>query len=300
MNCRPLGRIFSFKPILQPLLNSRENIQHYQSSFRKGDINGDTSWKLFQQVRYRNAFGDNPWLGPTRSLMQWTSGLGNTVFGSGSAGTTGSTSGGSTRSYVANPGDSAVQNYMSHVMGGQRNALRDYVRQAAGAGIKRGGMNVVGGPALDSALHHSATQNLAKGYADRFREAMNYNKYLKGTAYSQQNDSIRNLQNLLGLQHQYLGSQAGWNSSLGDMMRSDYLGDVDWNRGARDREWAERDRVYDYQAKQRALSESLKRKQDIDQIEGLSSVLDPPGGTSPRDWSRYLRALIGEGYRKPM
>jgi hypothetical protein len=254
----------------------------------------------FSSFDYRNAFGDNPWLGPTKSLMQWTSGLGNTVFGSGPTGTTGSTSSGSVGSYVANPADAAVQDYMSHIMGGQRNALRDYVRQAAGAGIKRGGMNVVGGPALDSALHHSAMQNLAKGYADRFREAMDYNKYLKGTAYSQQNDSIRNLQNLLGLQHQYLSSQAGWTDRLGDMMRSDYLGDVDWNRGASDREWAERDRVYDYQAKQRALSESLQRKQDINQIEKLSSVFDPPGGTSPRDWSKYLRALIGEGYLKQM
>ncbi len=250
----------------------------------------------FSSFDYRKAFGDNPWLAPTKGLMQWTSGLGDSVFGSGPVGTTGSTSGGSTGTYVANPADRAVQDYMSHVMGGQRNTLRDYVRQAAGAGIKRGGMNVVGGPALDSALHHSATQNLAKGYGDRFREAMNYNKYLKGTAYSQHNDSIRNLQNLLGLQHQYLSSQTGWRNRLGDQKRSDYLGDVGWNRGAPDREWAQRDRVYDYKAKQRALDESLKRRQDISQIEGLSSL----GATSPRDFSKYLRALIGEGYGKPL
>jgi len=91
-------------------------------------------------------------------------------------------------------------------------------------------MNVVGGPALDSSLHHMAMDTLAKGYSNRFQEAMNYNKYLKGALYSQYQDSMQNLQNMLGMQHRYLSSQSDWQNQLANVMHGDWKGDVDWTR----------------------------------------------------------------------
>jgi hypothetical protein len=104
---------------------------------------------------------------------------------------------------------------MSNVLAGQRNTLDDYVRRTAGASVKRGGTSAAGGAPLDSALYKQAIEGLAKGYGDRFRDAMNYNKYVKATESSQYSDNIRNLQNLLGLQQRYLSSAADWQQKLG-------------------------------------------------------------------------------------
>jgi hypothetical protein len=170
---------------------------------------------------YRKAYGTNPFSKPSTEISSYVNRL--LQGGGSSSAATGGT-------HVAAPDDPEVLNYMEHILGGQRKTLDDYVRQAAGAGIKRGGMNVVGGPSLDSALHHGAMSTLARGYADRFKEAMDYNKYVQGTRYSQHQDSARELQNMLGIQQRYLSSQADWQSRLGDVMHGDYRGDVDWTR----------------------------------------------------------------------
>ncbi len=76
-------------------------------------------------------------------------------------------------------------------------------------------MNTAGSAPLDSALYKQALEGLTKGYGDRFSDAMNYNKYVKGTESSQFSDNMRNLQNLLSLQQRYLSSAADWGQKMG-------------------------------------------------------------------------------------
>ncbi len=90
--------------------------------------------------------------------------------------------------FGAHPGDSNVQGYLSQYLAGQRDLLNDYVRRAAGAAVKRGGMNVVGGPQVDSELQKSALETLAKGYSQAFKDAMDYGKYVNSTAYKRRTD----------------------------------------------------------------------------------------------------------------
>lgn len=178
---------------------------------------------------YESAFGSNPWEEPTRRISSLVSGLMGSVGGFGGSSASGG-SAGFTTSFAAGPDDPEVHDYMSHVLGGQQAQLGEYVRRAAGAGIKRGGMNVVGGPALDSALHHTAMKTLAGGYADRFREAMNYNRGLKSEQYRYYTDSMDRLQSMLSTQHRYLSSQADWSTRMGTLKHGDYTRELDWQR----------------------------------------------------------------------
>ncbi|MBI4965361.1 MAG: hypothetical protein HY913_18945 [Desulfomonile tiedjei] len=181
----------------------------------------------YGEFNYQKAYGSNPFADAAKSIAKLVSSRSSAASGGSSA---------SWSTNVAKLDDPEVEEYMSHIMGGQRKTLDDYVARAAGAGIKRGGLNVVGGPSLDSALHQSAMKTLAAGYADRFREAMNYNKSQKEASYSQYQDSIRDLQSWLGLQHRFLTSQADWRNRLGDTMHQDWRGDVDWKRSEPTRE----------------------------------------------------------------
>jgi hypothetical protein len=163
-----------------------------------------------------SASKSNPFLEPTRQITELIGRLsaqGQRPASGQSAGASGSFSDWGT--HVARPGDPEVRDYMSNVLGGQRNTLDDYVRRAAGASIRRGGINAAGSPPLDSALYKQAIENLAKGYGDRFRDAMDYNKYVKGAESSQFSENMRNLQNLLGLQQRYLSSAADWQQRMG-------------------------------------------------------------------------------------
>jgi hypothetical protein len=174
--------------------------------------------KYYSSFDYRRAFGTNPFSSHVSKLDSLVSRA------------SGPASQRSWDTYIARPGDREVKDYMSNVLGGQRNQLDDYVRRTAGAGVKRGGMNVAGGPAMDSALHQNAMKTLASGYSDRFREAMDYNKYVKGTGYRMTRDSAGDLQNLLNTQQRYVQGAADWQSRVGETMRTDWRGDVDWNR----------------------------------------------------------------------
>ncbi len=133
---------------------------------------------------------------------------------------------------MARPTDSAVKQYLAQTLGGERKVVDEYVRRAASAGIKRGGANVVGGAPLESSLHHQALSTLARDYTDRFGEAMNYGKYVKGAQSDQLGNSIKHLENLLGLQQSYLSNQANWQNQVGSATRDDWRGDVDWHRQA--------------------------------------------------------------------
>ncbi|MEW6350881.1 MAG: hypothetical protein AB1646_17625 [Thermodesulfobacteriota bacterium] len=153
--------------------------------------------------------GDNPWSEVTRSLQERLSKVWQTMEAQGSG-----PFGGSTSPTVVRPEDSDVQGYLAHLMGAQRNTMDDYVAQAAGAGIKRGGLNVVGGPSMESSLHHAAMKDLAQGYGDLLKESMDYAKYARTTEANQQGEDLNNLLNLMRLQHQYISSEADWNSEL--------------------------------------------------------------------------------------
>lgn len=205
----------------------------------------------------------------------------------------------------ARPGDAEVRDYMANVLAGQRNTLDDYVRRTAGAGVKRGGMNVVGGPPLESSLSHQAMSTLARGYSDRFRDAMDYNKYAKDTQYKQYSDKMSNLQDLLGLQHQYLSSGAGWQSHLGDQMLTDWRSDRDWDRTTPERDLAlqnmrqavETQRWRDLMEKQnRTLTAQEKNEMETKWRE-LANKGDIGWNSPDAWWAERLGILMG--YFKP-
>jgi len=215
---------------------------------------------------------------------------------------------------VARPDDPEVGRYMENVLGGQRKTLDDYVRRAATAGIRRGGMNVMGGPAYASSLHHDAMDNLARGYSDRFREAMDYNKYVKGSQYKQLQDHMTNLQDLLQIQHGFLSGQADWQSRVGDLMHSDWKSDVDWNRAEPlrnvqmenvKRQWAQEDlhNLWERQDRQAATDAASEREGKWGQLLDKMRVMENAGRrgagwTSADDlWMERLGVEIG--YNKP-
>lgn len=129
----------------------------YESSQRKG-----TGYP-WQQLRQN--YNDY-----TNRMQQYGSGLMSGVM----AGAPITTSGRLASQYRADPNSANVRNYMENILGGQRQALDDYTRQAYNASLasRRGGTGVVGGMDPLSALHQQATQSLASGYANRFQQAM--------------------------------------------------------------------------------------------------------------------------------
>ncbi len=256
---------------------------------------------------YNSAYGRNPFTDAAKRISKL---IGSQSFAvNRTAGSSGSSS-----TSVARPDDPEVTDYMSHVMGGQRKSLDEYVSRTAGAGIKRGGLNVVGGPSLESALHQTAMKTLAAGYTDRFSEAMNYNKYQKEASYSQYQDSIRNLQNMLNMQHRFLSSQADWQTHVGDIRHGDWRGDVDWNRGAPSRELeleqtrrrmeTERLRnVWEKEDRQRAINQQndqeLKWRELAAKLGATTLHGNTPVGWTGQDTLWMDRLGVQMGYLKP-
>ncbi len=132
--------------------------------------------------------------------------------------------------YVARPDDPEVRDYMSNILGGQRKLMDEYVKRAANSGMRRGGMNAVGGPALDSALHHDAMKSLASDYSNRFSEGMNYGRYAKGTRYGQERDRQQELQNLFGIQRGYLTARQNRQDRIAELQRQDWLTELAYAR----------------------------------------------------------------------
>ncbi len=260
---------------------------------------------------YSSVFGSNPWNKPAKQISNLVSRMFSAIqdsrkpAGSGTA----AASFGSWSLKPASAEDPGVQDYMSHLLGGQRSQLQDYVRQAAGAGIRRSGLNVKGGADAASSLHLAAMKNLASGYSDRFREAMNYNKALKESQYNVYSDRIRNLQNLLGLQQSYLTGQADWRNRLGTLKHSDWRSDREFQRQApfrqlqldslqrqakmdRFRNFAERQqREMDYQ---RAVN--TERKYGLYQSMSDTHSMIP---RTPGEITDFQRALIELGLKTP-
>jgi hypothetical protein len=184
-----------------------------------------TEHSSYSSFDYRHAYGRNPFATPASKLQSAISPLYDRVNQLAKR----------SGSFVAQPSDSAVTQYLSRVLQGERNVVDEYVRRAASAGITRGGANVVGGAPLESSLHHQAMSTLARDYSNRFGEAMNYGKYVKNAQYDQLGDSIKNLENLLGLQQSYLSSKANWQNRVASSMHGDWRDDVDWGRQTSDR-----------------------------------------------------------------
>jgi len=296
--------------------SARNNYVPNAGSFRGVRVGGRTSPPPVLGLSsgggfdYQSAFGPNPWAGATGLITSLLSQMRGGFAGPANTGTrrSGRRSFGEWGSSVARPNDRAVRDYMSHVLGGQRNQLDDYVRRAAGAGIKRSGLNVRGGPALDSSLHHMAMSNLARGYGDRFREGMNYNKYVKGTMYSQQSDRLKNLQNLMGLQHQYLSSQADWRNRLANLIHGDWRDDLQYNRQApfRQQQLERARRQMELERRkwmQQEVDRNRSREKQSD-LEGawqrLKAKSSGLGAWTPGDLWELERTMVGLGIRSPM
>lgn len=183
-------------------------------------------------------YGSNPYDQFNQQVGGWLGEIGNPLkLG---YDPTGSSTGGLGKwgVHVARPDDPEVGQYMGHILGGQQSSLQDAVKRMAGAGIRRGGMNVAGGPALESSLTQQAMGTLAGGYADRFKQAMDYNKYYQGELASAQKNYMDNIYRTLGLQLQGIGRGADWGTLLQDKIANEYQQNLAWRRGAtgRDRE----------------------------------------------------------------
>jgi hypothetical protein len=246
----------------------------------------------------------NPFLGPTRQIAGLVARL-SSLQSRPASGRSAGASGGEYDwgTHVARPADPEVRDYMSNVLGGQRNTLDDYVRRAAGASIRRGGRNTAGSPPLDSALYQQAIESLAKGYGDRFRDAMNYNKYVKGTESSQFSENMRNLQNLLGMQQRYLSSSADWQQKMASQSRVSASPDDSQDRALKEltlermRRQMETERQQNVAAKedrQRALDDKLATETKWTQLmqkAGLASRLGGSGLWTAEDSA--LADLLG-------
>jgi hypothetical protein len=111
-----------------------------------------------------------------------------------------------------------INQHLSNLMGGQRQSLQDYVRQAAGAGIQRGGMNVAGGGSLGSQLAMQATRGLAGQYGQNYNQAT--------AAANQDRASLQALlgQMQSGAQSSYGNQMSGYQGGLNELglQRTDY------------------------------------------------------------------------------
>ena len=161
--------------------------------------------------------------------------------------------------------DPAVQNYMDSSVGAQRKLLDDYVRAAAGAGIKRGGFGVMGAPRLDSTLTYSAVQNLAKDYSTRLKDALSYGSDVRESQKKQYQDDMLNLQKLLSLQKGYLAEEADWKEKLALAIREDWEKQMEWMRQDQTAKSQAETELAKYRAEQvKADTEQKKLQQEID------------------------------------
>jgi hypothetical protein len=203
--------------------------------------------------KYRNALGESPYAPLLKKYSGWAQNPLAPWKGIGQG-----TSGAFWDTYVAHPDDPEVKDYMAHVLSGQRRSLMDYVRQASKVGIPSRGYGVAGAAPLNAALYKQAMDRLAAGYESRFKEAMDYNKYVQGQLYEQQRDYARDYSNtalqLLGYLNNLAGGQASWQQSLGNAMRQDYQRDIDFWR-----ELPIREAQWEHQMKQMALQDRQAR-----------------------------------------
>ncbi len=160
--------------------------------------------------------------------------------------------------------DPNVQNYMNSSLGSQRKLLGEYVKAAAGAGIKRGGYGVMGAPRLDSSLTYSALQSLARDYSKRLDEAMSYGIEMNDSERTRFQADMLNLQKLLNLQKDYLSEESDWKEKLARTIREDWEKQVQWAREDEAAKGASQEQQAKYRAEQiRAETELRKLQQEI-------------------------------------
>lgn len=204
---------------------------------------------VYQQVDYEKLYGTNPFSGKKKEIEDLISLLREKMAQK-------------QPDPFAGIDDPEVQNYMSSTLGSQRKLLYDYVKAAAGAGVKRGGFSVMGGPRLDSSLNYSALQSLAKDYANRLKAAMSYGADMADAKNRQHDNDMLELHKLLGLQKGYLTEEADWKEKLAQAMRQDLQKQSQWMR----EDQAEKTRADENQAKYNAdrirAETDLKKLQD--------------------------------------
>ncbi|AFM25970.1 hypothetical protein [Desulfomonile tiedjei] len=184
-------------------------------------------------------------------------------------------------SVIARPNDPEVRDYMSHVLGGQRALMDEYVQRASREGRSRAGMNVMGGPDLASSLHHDAMKSLASGYSDRFREAIDYNRTTKSTLYQQRRDRAKDLQNLFGIQLSYLSNRQDRQDRMGAFQREDWLRETDRVLSSRDES-----QKTDESQKLRPLAHSTQKQV----VQESSPAVATTQGSAQSDASERTRA----------
>ncbi len=196
----------------------------------------------------------------------------------------------------ARPTDTAVQDYLGNILGGQRTTLDDYVRRSAAASVGRGGFGPVRGVPVESDLHAKAMATLASGFADRFSRAMDYGKYAKESEYRAGRDSQKDVQDLYGTQFNYLKALTDLQSRLGDLMRADWAGDVNWERDS-----ARREIELDYlRNKSRAELDAAARQAEMDrqrnymEIEAAKQAMDEKQAREAK-WTALMRKA-GQAY----
>ena len=221
-----------------------------------------------------------PWAGQAfNRAMAMPPGMG----GAGGGGGAGWSAGG-----YPGPYDPTVAAYQSQIMGQQQNMLNDYVKQAYARNLRGG--RVAGGPDAQAAMSSQAMDQLQRGQASRYDQAMGYAKDAANYKYNAYNDAANRAANLAGQMAGYglqsfnpqlqaaQGEQAR-NSELWNAQRQDYRGDIDWNRQSRDRRWE------DYQR-----SQAMKQQANADvwrgQVNRYAQAQQTPINSARQFWDR--------------
>jgi hypothetical protein len=205
------------------------------------------------------------------------------------------------------PFDPTVASYQSQIQGQQQNMLNDYVKQAYARNLRGG--RVAGGADPQAAMHSQAMDQLQRGQAQRYDQAMGYAKDAANYRYNAYNDQANRAAGLAGQmagyglqsfnpQLQAAQGESAQNQALWNAQRQDYRGDIDYNRGGRDRDWEDYQRQQ--QRQRNAYDESWRYRvgQHQDLLKrGINSKYDfwkmardrnallagQEFGTSPRD-----------------
>ena len=145
-----------------PMLPGMAGMTGNSSYSMTGNSGGNTYNGSFQMPQYSSVWQgfDSPWTGYAADQGK----IGDYYQGK--------VPGMVNRLNAGNQGD--INRHLGNMLGGQRQLMQNYVNQAAGAGIQRGGMNVAGGSPLASVLAQQANKGLASQYAGDYGNATQF------------------------------------------------------------------------------------------------------------------------------
>jgi hypothetical protein len=201
-------------------------------------------------------------------------------------------------------GDPRVSAHMEHIMGGQRAMMDDYAKQAANRNLR--GQRVAGGGDPAAELAHQAMNTAARGYADRYDQAMGYvrdaDQMQWQNAYNAWNDRANRAAGLSGQLYGYglqsfqpqlqaAQGEAARQDNILAMQHADYRDDIDWNRGADERA---------FQQDMRRLQKEEAKRQHRKAIEDEQRLKRIARGDIRKIGGRYdsLRNVEYENLRK--